>query len=139
MGICEYLRRVPYSLRNNRFMLPQEILTKYNLTPKNIWDRVHGKPSEELFDCALEIAAHAKKCYEMGVREYEEHRSSFPEHSFRAFLRGVETEYYLELLEDHNFNLFDPALNSINPLKLPYRVYKAARSQSFSYNSRTKK
>ena len=74
MGICEYLRRVPYSLRNNRFLLPQEILTKYNLTPKNIWDRVHGKPSEELFDGVLEIAAHAKKCFELAVKEYEEQR-----------------------------------------------------------------
>jgi hypothetical protein len=46
IGICEYLRRVPYSLRNNRFLLPEEVMGKYNLTVRNIWDRVHGKPSE---------------------------------------------------------------------------------------------
>lgn len=45
IGICEYLKRVPYSLRNNRFLLPEDILIKYNLTTKNIWDRVYGKPS----------------------------------------------------------------------------------------------
>lgn len=46
IGICEYLRRIPYSLRNNRFLLPEDVLMKYNLTTKNIWDRVYGKPSE---------------------------------------------------------------------------------------------
>lgn len=45
IGICEYLRRVPYSLRNNRFFMPEEVLAKYNLTVRNIWDRVYGKPS----------------------------------------------------------------------------------------------
>ena len=53
IGICEYLRRTPYSLRNNRFLLPEDILSKYNLTTKNIWDRVYGKPSEEFFDGVL--------------------------------------------------------------------------------------
>jgi hypothetical protein len=55
---------VPYSLRNNRFLLPEEILTKYNLTTKNIWNRIYGKPSEELFDGILEIASHAKKAFD---------------------------------------------------------------------------
>ncbi len=44
--------------------MPEEVLTKYNLTLKNIWDRVYGKPSEELFDAALEIASYAKKAFE---------------------------------------------------------------------------
>ena len=45
IGIVEYLRRIPYSLRLNRFLLPEDVLAKYNLTTKNIWDRVYGKPS----------------------------------------------------------------------------------------------
>jgi ribonucleotide monophosphatase NagD (HAD superfamily) len=51
--------------------LPDDILIKYNLTQKNIWDRVYGKPSEELFDAVLEIASYAKKAYENAVKVYE--------------------------------------------------------------------
>lgn len=83
------MRKVPYALRNNRFHLPEEVLIKYNLTIKNIWDRVYGKPSEELFDAALEVASYAKKAFEEATRIYKAHPESFPEHTFRAFLKGV--------------------------------------------------
>ena len=56
-----YLRRVPYGLRNYRYFVPLDIMTKYNVNPKKIWDRIHGKPSEDFFDAVLEIAAYAKK------------------------------------------------------------------------------
>lgn len=128
---------MPYSLRNNRFYLPEDVLAKYNLTTRNIWDRVHGKPSEELFDAALEVASYAKRAYEQAVSIYRQHPASFPEHSFRAFLRGVETEYYLENLEKYNFNLFDQNLNSFSPVKLPYRVYNAAKAKQFSTSDPT--
>lgn len=139
IGICEYIRRVPYSLRNNRFLLPEEILGKYNLTTNNIWDRVHGKPSEELFDGVLEIASHAKKAFEEAVRIHREHPEAFPEHTFRAFLRGVEAEYYLESLEKYNFNIFDQNLNNTSPVKLPYRVYNAAKGKRFYVGMQLKK
>lgn len=64
IGICEYLRRVPYGLRNNKFLIPADILMKYNLQPRTIWDRTRGKPSESLFDGVLEIASYAKKSFE---------------------------------------------------------------------------
>lgn len=64
---------MPYSLRNNRFLLPEDMLAKYNLTVRNIWDRVYGKPSEELFDVALEVASYAKRAYEEAVRIYRAH------------------------------------------------------------------
>jgi hypothetical protein len=64
-------------------------LAKYNLTTKTIWNRVYGKPSEELFDGVLEIAAHAKKSFDIAVETYKGHPEAFPDHSFRAFLRGV--------------------------------------------------
>lgn len=42
-----YLRRVPYGLRNYRFLVPRDVLMKYNVDTSKIWDRIHGKPSEE--------------------------------------------------------------------------------------------
>jgi hypothetical protein len=61
-----------------------------------ISDRTWGKPSESLFDAVLEIASYAKKAFEQAIRIYEANPQSFPEHSFRAFLKGVDTELYLE-------------------------------------------
>lgn len=45
IGICDFLKRVPYGLRYYKFLLPSDILSKYNLQPKAIWDRIRGKPS----------------------------------------------------------------------------------------------
>lgn len=115
------------------------MLSKYNLTTNNIWNRVYGKPSEELFDAVLEIASHAKKAFDLAVQTYESNPQDFPQHTFRAFLRGVETEYYLENLEKYNFNLFDPNLNSFSPIKLPYRVYNAAKAKRFWVGMELKK
>ena len=70
IGICEYLRRVPYGLRNNKFLVPADILMKYNLQPRSIWDRTRGKPSESLFDAVLEIASYAKKAFEQAIQIY---------------------------------------------------------------------
>lgn len=42
-----YLKRVPYGLRNYRFFMPLDIMVKYNVQTTKIWDRIHGKPSEE--------------------------------------------------------------------------------------------
>jgi hypothetical protein len=78
------------------------------------------------------VASYAKRAFEEAVRIYRAHPESFPEHTFRAFLRGVETEYYLEKLEQCNFNLFDQELNNFSPVKLPYRVYNAAKGKQFS-------
>lgn len=75
----------------------------------------------------------------MATKIYNDNPQSFPEHSFRAFLRGVETEYYLENLEKYNFNLFDPNLNNYSPIKLPYRVYNAAKNKKFSYGMQVQK
>ena len=51
---------------------------KYNLQPRNIWDRTRGKPSEFLFDAVLEIAAYSKRAFEEAIKVYEAHPASFP-------------------------------------------------------------
>lgn len=47
IGICDYIKRVPYNLRTYRLYLPQEIINKHNASVRNLWDRIHGKPREE--------------------------------------------------------------------------------------------
>lgn len=47
IGICDYIKRIPYGLRNYRLYMPTEITAKYNLTVRTLWDRIHGIPREE--------------------------------------------------------------------------------------------
>lgn len=41
--------------------MPEDINRKYNVSVRNLWNRVEGKPKDELFDVVLEVAAYAKK------------------------------------------------------------------------------
>jgi phytoene/squalene synthetase len=69
IGVCEYIKRVPYNLRTYRLYLPDEITKKHNVSVRNLWDRIHGQPREQyllrlfrLFDVVLEVAAYAREC-----------------------------------------------------------------------------
>ena len=50
-----FIKWVPYNLRNYKLYLPNDILAKYNLSVKNLWDRVSGKPHADLNDAILEL------------------------------------------------------------------------------------
>ncbi len=59
-----------------------------------MWDRVEGKPKEELQDVILEVAAYAKKCLD----ESAKYMDKLPPQAFRAFLQAIEAEAYLDIL-----------------------------------------
>lgn len=42
--------------------MPEDILRKNNVSVRTLWDRVEGRPKDELFDVVLEVAAYSKKC-----------------------------------------------------------------------------
>lgn len=42
--------------------MPEDIMRKYSVNVRNLWDRVEGKPKDDLFDVILEVTAFAKKC-----------------------------------------------------------------------------
>ena len=60
-GIVENLRSIPYSLRKYKLFLPIDLQIKHSITMQNLWDRINGKPREELFDLVLEVAAFARQ------------------------------------------------------------------------------
>jgi len=57
IGIMEFIRRVPYNLRNYEIYLPEDIMFKHNVNPKNLWDRNRGKPHPDLNDVVLEYSS----------------------------------------------------------------------------------
>jgi NADH dehydrogenase [ubiquinone] 1 alpha subcomplex assembly factor 6 len=62
LGILDYVKRVPFTLRRYRLYMPDDVMRKYNVSVRNLWDRIEGKPKDDLFDVILEVAAFAKKC-----------------------------------------------------------------------------
>ena len=54
-----------------------------------------------------------------------------PQHSHRAFLLAQECDYFLDLLEQINFNIFEPEIRQISRFKVPYQFYKAAKAGTF--------
>lgn len=60
VGIVDYLRRIPFGLKKYRLYLPNDICEKHSVSLRNLWERVEGKPKDELFDVVLEVAAYAR-------------------------------------------------------------------------------
>ena len=111
--------------------MPDDVMRKYNVNVRNLWDRVEGKPKDDLFDVILEVSAFAKKCLD----ESKKFQKDLPPQAFRAFLHAVEAEYYLNGLEAVNFDVFNRSLNSNSYIQLPYLVFKAAKKNTFTlYN-----
>lgn len=71
-----------------------------------MWSRhTDGIIHEELFDVILEVSAYAKKHLELG-RSYQS--KNLPKNAHLAFLLTVEADRFIKLLEEHNFDVFDP-------------------------------
>ena len=70
VGIVDYLRRIPIGLKKYRLYLPSDVCAKHNVTIRNLWERVEGKPRDELFDVVLEVAAYARE-HLMEAKKYQ--------------------------------------------------------------------
>ncbi len=73
------------------------------------------------------VAAYAKKHLEVS-REY---RDKLPKQAHRAFLLSIEAEQFLNDLEEHNFNIFDEHFRKKYYLKIPFRMYRAAKNDKY--------
>jgi hypothetical protein len=90
-----------------------------------MWSRnFDGIMSEEFYDVILEIAAYAKKHLELG-RKFKD---KLPKNSHRAMLMAIEAEIFLNQLEEHNFDIFDPEFRRKSYFKIPYEIYKGAKN-----------
>lgn len=61
IGITDFLKKIPYTLRKYVLLMPADIQMKHNISVKTLWDRRNGKPKDELFDVVLEVAAYARE------------------------------------------------------------------------------
>lgn len=53
LGIVNYIRQIPYDLQRYRLKMPMDICAKNLVSVRNLWNRTHGTPKEELYDVVL--------------------------------------------------------------------------------------
>ena len=59
------------------------------------------------------------------------YRDKLPKHAHRAFLMSVEAEQFLDDLEKYNFDIFDEHFRKKYYLKVPYKMMRAAKTNTF--------
>ena len=113
IGICDVLKKTPYYLAVNRGYLPNDLLIKHNVFFDRIYEKQGANPIvvDEFYDVILELASYAKKHLTLAREIFEKEKATNPTnlaHAHRALLLGKECEKFLDLLEIHNFNIFEP-------------------------------
>ena len=54
-GLCQIIKQIPYHLRKDSMIIPEELMKKHATTYNSLWDRMReGKLTEEFFDIILE-------------------------------------------------------------------------------------
>ena len=84
-GILDFVKKIPYSLRYHKVNMPIDLMEKHNVSLRNLWDRVYGKPNEDLFDVVLEVSAYAR----MHLKNSLVFNERLPPQAFRPFLYAV--------------------------------------------------
>jgi hypothetical protein len=54
------VKRVPYTLRKYKLLIPEDIKIRHSISVRTLWNRIEGKPKEELYDAVLEVSAFAR-------------------------------------------------------------------------------
>ena len=123
LGICDVIKKTPYYLAVHRGYLPTEILNKHNLFYDRIWSRQGEEAivADEFYDVILELAAYAKKHVEAARKIHKE--NPLPPHAHRALLLALESDIFLEKLENNNFNVFDGIIRQNSHIRVPFRFY----------------
>jgi len=101
-----------------------------------MYDRVGNstKVVDEFFDVILELAAYAKKHLELSREIFAKEKEANPkqcEHAHRALLLGQEADYFLNLLELHNFDIFEGEFRRTSYAKVPIALYQASKAGRF--------
>ena len=117
--------------------MPLEIMARHDVVTDRIYSRTGGESIviDQFYDVVLEVAAYARKHLQIAraiqEKSMEEGETRLSEHSHRAFLLAQELDYFLDMLEQVNFNVFEPEMRQVSHYKVPYNFYKAAKAGRF--------
>ncbi|KAI8340639.1 Squalene/phytoene synthase [Chlamydoabsidia padenii] len=120
MGISTFLRSLPFHLGQKRLVLPAQITAKHNISQENV---MRGN-LDGMEDAVFEVATAA---YDQLLTARSLLDTVTPE-TFPVILSSIPHVRYLERLEQHNFNVFEPKLQR-KDWKLPLVLWSSFRNR----------
>lgn len=129
-GISQFLLLTQYYSDRGRFYFPQELLAKHNLPMSVSIDDTENKNDqiqEQFFDVILDVAAYGK----MNMEKAREMAPGLPKYSNLAFLPLIQSEYYYNNLEKHNFDVFNVKTRRIPWARVFFNMIKHVRKGTF--------
>jgi len=60
LGIIDYVRRIPLTLKKYKLPIPEDLQNKHSINVRTLWNRIDGKPKEELYDAILDVSAFSR-------------------------------------------------------------------------------
>jgi len=103
LGLLLTIRATPYHVHKRQLFLPKDIVDKYPLDPVAL---AHGESSPSLCDIVYDVACEAR-AHIIHARQL---MKDVPPEARVALMPAVLCDLFLDRLERHNFDLFDPAL-----------------------------
>ncbi|KAI8082896.1 Squalene/phytoene synthase [Halteromyces radiatus] len=120
MGISTFLRSLPFHLAQKRLVLPVQITAKHNISQ----EAVMRGDIERVDDAVFEVATAA---YDQLLTARSLLNTVNPE-AFPVILSAIPHIRYLERLEQHDFNVFEPKLQR-KDWKLPLVLWSSYRNR----------
>ncbi|ORZ25993.1 Squalene/phytoene synthase [Absidia repens] len=120
MGISTFLRSLPFHLGQKRLVLPAQITAKHNISQEDV---MRGN-IDGVEDAVFEVATAA---YDQLLTARSLLDTVTPD-AFPVILSSIPHVRYLEKLEKHNFNVFEPKLQ-LKDWKLPLVLWSNFRNR----------
>ncbi|GAB6030433.1 NADH dehydrogenase (ubiquinone) complex I, assembly factor 6 [Chamberlinius hualienensis] len=106
-GVTNFIRAIPYHLKNGKVLIPNDIMIKHNLSHEQILRGSGGQLLENMvFDIASVAHQHVKMARSL--------KKNVPDLTYVLFLPLVSTDKYLIALEKSDFNPFHSQLQVRN-------------------------
>ncbi|CAK4097298.1 unnamed protein product [Aphanomyces euteiches] len=124
IGITTLLRGTNFHASNKTVYLPQEVLTKHNLTPEEVIQAAIDDEAKDLRSkltpAVFEVACIAVE----RLRQAQAAKPQIPRAAIPAFYTTVSSQRFLDRLESCNFDISNPDLHEARPLNLQLALLK---------------
>ncbi|KAF9267427.1 hypothetical protein L218DRAFT_920270 [Marasmius fiardii PR-910] len=122
--ISTLLRGLPFHARHGRMIIPAEITAKHGVVQEEVFRK--GREARRIDDAVFEFATLANDNLITARNMFKEEglNGKVPQEAMTVFLAGVPVSSILQTLEEINFDVFHPKLQT-RDWKLPWKIWKS--------------
>ncbi|KAJ3830756.1 isoprenoid synthase domain-containing protein [Lentinula raphanica] len=123
------IRAMPFHAKNGRMVVPAEITAKHGVVQEDVFRK--GPAAKGIDDAVFEFATLANDHLVTARSMFnQEFGGKVPQEAMPVFLAGVPVSGILKQVEEVNFNIFDPRMQT-KDWKLPWRIWKGYYQRMF--------